>query len=148
MHNCRIAPPTKRERWNKARSRQVFSSAARRVSRRCERNMLENIRSKSAKLLREFLTGILAARRSFHAAVALGIAASASLSPGTAHAQEYPWCVSRESYLDCAYTTHEQCQQTASGIGGCALNPRLLFSKTPRVADERSNRRRKTHWFR
>ena len=53
------------------------------------------------------------------------------LSPEAAHAQEYPWCVSRESYLDCAYTTHEQCQWTASGIGGCALNPRLLFPNTP-----------------
>jgi hypothetical protein len=63
------------------------------------------------------------------AAVALGMAAS--LSPETAHAQEYPWSVSRERYLDCAYTTHKQCQWTASGIGGCALNPRLLFPNTP-----------------
>jgi hypothetical protein len=30
------------------------------------------------------------------AAVALGIAAAVSLSAATAHAQEYPWCVSRE----------------------------------------------------
>jgi uncharacterized protein DUF3551 len=64
------------------------------------------------------------------AAAALGM--TASLPPETAHAQEYPWCVSRESYLDCAYTTHEQCQWTASGIGGCALNPRLLFPNTSR----------------
>jgi hypothetical protein len=62
----------------------------------------------------------------------LSFGMAASLSPETTHAQEYPWCVSRESYLDCAYTTHEQCQWTASGIGGCALNPRLLFPNTSR----------------
>ena len=28
--------------------------------------------------------------------------------------------------------TQEQCQWTASGIGGCALNPRLLFPNKPR----------------
>ena len=87
--------------------------------------------------------GIQMARFGLLAAVALSMAVSASLLPETAHTQEYPWCVSREGYLDCAYTTHEQCQQTASGIGGCALNPRLLFPRTPPVAGARSNRRRK-----
>jgi hypothetical protein len=89
-------------------------------------------RSKSAKLLRELATGILAARCSLPAAVALGIAVTASLPSETAHAQEYPWCLSRESYLYCFYKTQEQCQWTASGIGGCALNPRLLFPNKPR----------------
>jgi hypothetical protein len=70
------------------------------------------------------------ARLSLLAAFASGMAAS--LSPETAHAQEYPWCVSRESYLDCAYTTHEQCQWTASGTAGCALTPRLLSPNTSR----------------
>jgi hypothetical protein len=64
------------------------------------------------------------------AAVALVMVAS--VSPNTAQAQEYPWCVSRESYLYCFYKTQEQCQWTASGIGGCALNPRLLFPNKPR----------------
>jgi hypothetical protein len=68
------------------------------------------------------------------AAVALAMVA-ASVSPTTAHAQEYPWCVSRESYLYCFYKTHEQCQWTASGIGGCTLNPRLLFPDKPRDSD-------------
>ena len=63
---------------------------------------------------------------------ALAIAASAFLSPGIAHAQEYPWCLSREGYLYCAYQTQQQCQWTASGIGGCAQNPRLLFPNKPR----------------
>jgi hypothetical protein len=44
---------------------------------------------------------------------------------------DYPWCVSRENYLDCFYATHQQCQATASGIGGCAPNPRLLFPQSP-----------------
>jgi Protein of unknown function (DUF3551) len=66
------------------------------------------------------------------AAVAVAAAIFASLSPETADAQEYPWCVSRESYLYCFYKTQEQCQWTASGIGGCALNPRLLFPNKPR----------------
>jgi Protein of unknown function (DUF3551) len=50
----------------------------------------------------------------------------------SAYAREYPWCLSRESYLYCFYKTQEQCQWTASGIGGCALNPRLLFPNKPR----------------
>jgi hypothetical protein len=68
------------------------------------------------------------------AAVAFGLAAS--LSPKPVHAQEYPWCVSRESYLYCFYKTQEQCQWTASGIGGCALNPRLLFPNKPRDSNQ------------
>ena len=50
------------------------------------------------------------ARLSSLAAFALGMAGS--LFPEAARAQEYPWCVLRESYLDCAYTTQEQCQWT------------------------------------
>jgi hypothetical protein len=72
-------------------------------------------------------------RLSLFAAVAFGIVASASPEP--VHAQEYPWCLSREGYLYCFYKTQEQCQWTASGIGGCALNPRLLFPIKPRDSD-------------
>ena len=55
-------------------------------------------------------------------------------TPTTAQerAPEYPWCLSRESYLYCFYATEQQCRWTASGIGGCALNPRLLFPNKPR----------------
>src|SRR5216683_59308 len=69
---------------------------------------------------------------------------SAWLSPETAHAQEYPWCVSRESYLYCFYKTQEQCRWAASGIGGCALNPRLLFPNKPRDSNARATSRSKT----
>ena len=114
---------------------------------RCERKTKRqnHIQSKNAKLFRKLLTGILAARCSLPAAVALGIAVTASLLPETAHAQEYPWCVSRESYLYCFYETQEQCQWTASGIGGCALNPRLLFPNKPRDSRPKAISRSKTY---
>ena len=77
------------------------------------------------------------ARLSSLAALSLGIAGS--LSPGAASAREFPWCMSREGSLDCAYTTHQQCQSTASGIGGCELNPRLLFPNNPGRPEAKSN---------
>jgi hypothetical protein len=92
------------------------------------------IDSKHVKSLLPFLIGIRMARLSPLAAVAFGIAAS--LSPATVHAQESPWCVSREGYLYCFYETQEQCQWIASDIGGCALNPRLLFPDKPRDSDQ------------
>src|SRR6266702_1813884 len=111
-----------------------------------ERKMRRNhIQTKNAKLFRELLSGIRTVRRSLLAAVALGTAVSASLSPETARAQEYPWCVSRESYLYCFYKTQEQCQWTASGIGGCAPNPRLLFPSKPRDSRPRAISRSKTY---
>jgi hypothetical protein len=88
------------------------------------------IQSEGTKTLQQLLTRIRMARLSSLAAVALGL--TVSLSPKPVHAQEYPWCVSRESYLYCFYKTLEQCQWTASGTGGCALNPRLLFTEKPR----------------
>jgi hypothetical protein len=91
------------------------------------------IQFKNAKLP-QLVIGIRMARLLPLAAVAFGLAAS--LSPKPIHAQEYPWCVSREGYLYCFYTTQEQCQWTASGIGGCALNPRLLFPNKPRDSDQ------------
>jgi len=88
------------------------------------------IQSKRARSPLQFLAGIRMAGLSPLAAAALGIAAS--LTPATVHAQEYPWCRSREGYLHCFYKTQQQCQWTASGSGGCALNPRLLFPEKPR----------------
>jgi hypothetical protein len=91
------------------------------------------IRSEGTRTLQQLLTGTRMARVSF-LAVTLGLAAA--LSPKPVHAQEYPWCVSREGYLYCFYKTQEQCQWTASGIGGCALNPRLLFPEKPRDSNQ------------
>jgi hypothetical protein len=93
--------------------------------------------------LRQLPIEIRMARLSLLAAAALGMAVS--LSPETARAQEYPWCVSRESYLYCFYKTQEQCQWTASGIGGCALNPRLLFPNKPRDSIARATSRPKIY---
>src|SRR6266481_7163480 len=98
--------------------------------------------SKSARSFRQLLIRIRMERLSPLAAVALGMAASSSHE--NVHAQEYPWCVSRESYLYCFYKTQEQCQWTASGIGGCALNPRLLFPNKPRDSRPRTMSRSKT----
>jgi hypothetical protein len=98
-------------------------------------NMRQNcLHFKNAMSLLQFLIGIRMATLLPLAAGALGLAVS--LSPVTAHAQEYPWCVSRESYLYCFYKTQEQCRWTASGIGGCALNPRLLFPNKPRDSNQ------------
>ena len=64
---------------------------------------------------------------------------SSLATPATAQerSREYPWCLSRESYLYCSYATEQQCRWTASGIGGCALNPRLLFPDKPRDSNLR-----------
>jgi hypothetical protein len=92
------------------------------------------IQSEGTKTLPQLMTRIRMARLSPLASVVLGLAAS--LSPELVHAQEYPWCVLRESYLYCFYKTQEQCQWTASGIGGCALNPRLLFPEKLRDSNQ------------
>jgi hypothetical protein len=85
--------------------------------------------------LYRFLIDRGTARR--HVLAAVASAALASTASQSAHAQEYPWCLYREGYLDCFYQTQQQCQWTASGIGGCALNPRLLFPNKPRDSEER-----------
>ena len=93
-------------------------------------NMHQNhIQSIPAKSLLQFLIGIRMTALATLVAVALGLAVSSF--PQAARAQEYPWCLSREGYLYCFYQTQQQCQWTASGIGGCALNPRLLFPEKP-----------------
>ena len=66
-------------------------------------------------------------RRSHVLALAFGAAALCEIAPGAAQAREYPWCVtSSDGLFDCSYVTYEQCQATASGIGGCVQNPRAL----------------------
>ena len=65
--------------------------------------------------------------RSLVPALAFGIAALCDVMPGAAQARDYPWCVtSSDGLFDCSYVTYEQCQATASGIGGCVQNPRAL----------------------
>jgi hypothetical protein len=51
--------------------------------------------------------------------------------PEAAHA-DYPWCVGTlEGRVDCSFSTYEQCQGTASGIGSCFKNLRALGSDEP-----------------
>jgi hypothetical protein len=45
---------------------------------------------------------------------------------------DYPWCLEREGYLSCFYSTRQPCEATARAVGGCALNPRVLFGR-PRL---------------
>ena len=120
-----------RECWNKTFPWQVFALAAR--SRFVPMREREHASELHSVQKRQVAT-IRMARLLPLAAVAFGPAAS--LSPKPVHAQEYPWCVSRESYLYCFYETQQQCQWTASGIGGCALNPRLLFPNKPRESSQ------------
>jgi hypothetical protein len=109
-----------------------------RMRENMHRNRIQNTKSLMQLLIRIRMAGL-----SSLAAAALGMAAS--LSPEAAHAREYPWCVSRESYLYCFYKTQEQCQWTASGGGDCALNPRLLFPNKPRDSNARATSRPKTY---
>src|ERR1700722_13179575 len=79
------------------------------------------------------------------ALAAIALAALVLVSPGSAYAhksayayesayaQEYPWCLSRESYLYCFYKTQEQCQWTASGIGGGGQNAPLRIPHAHRA---------------
>ena len=61
------------------------------------------------------------------ALAAFGIATLCNIAPAAAQTRDYPWCVSSSDGLfDCSYVTYEQCQATASGIGGCVQNPRAL----------------------
>src|ERR1700738_2075742 len=107
-------------------------------------NMHPNrVQSKNAKSLLRLLIGMRMARLLPLAAVALSVAAS--LSPETAHAQEYPWCVSRESYLYCFYKTQEQCQWTASGLAAGPSNPRFLSPNKPRDSYARTTSRSKAY---
>jgi hypothetical protein len=74
-------------------------------------------------------------------AVATLAAALAILSPARVAATnwtDYPWCLEREGYLSCFYSTRQQCEATARAVGGCALNPRVLFGR------ERPQPRRRT----
>jgi hypothetical protein len=90
------------------------------------------IESKTSRSLRRSAGGFQIARLVRSAAARLVITVATASLPHAAQAQEYPWCLSREGYLYCFYTTQQQCQWTAAGGRGCALNPRLLFPVKPR----------------
>ena len=65
-------------------------------------------------------------------AIATLAATLAILAPSPVAATDwtdYPWCLEREGYLSCSYSTRQQCEAAARAIGGCALNPRVLFGR-------------------
>ncbi len=91
----------------------------------------DRIQSRTAGSFARSAGGFRLTRLVRYAAAGLVIAIAAASSPPAALAQEYPWCLAREGYLYCFYKTQQQCQWTAAGGGGCALNPRLLFPTKP-----------------
>jgi hypothetical protein len=128
--SCQCGTNESRAPWNKTFPQQVFSLATRsRFGSMRERKHEPELHSVQKHEVASATPDRNSNGKIFAlAAAALGMAAS--LSAGTAHAQKYPCCVSREGYLYCFYKTQEQCQWT-SGIGGCAVNPRLLFPNKP-----------------
>jgi hypothetical protein len=65
-------------------------------------------------------------------AVVTLVAAPAVVAPSPVTATEwtdYPWCLEREGYLSCSYSTRQQCEAAARAVGDCALNPRVLFGR-------------------
>ena len=65
-------------------------------------------------------------------AVATLAAALAIFDPSPVAASDwtdYPWCLEREGYLSCFYSTRQQFEATARAVGGCALNPLVLFGR-------------------
>jgi hypothetical protein len=102
-----------------------------------ERSMDQNhIRSKSAKLFRELLTGILAARCSLPAAVALGVAVTASLSPG----QRAPRNIRGACRGKAIFIASIKLRSNVSGrplASAAARGIRVYFSRTSRAIPAR-----------
>lgn len=54
--------------------------------------------------------------------------AALTAAPGSAQAQEYPWCARYDwTTSNCGFVSLQQCLATISGIGGrCEPNPRYV----------------------
>ena len=56
----------------------------------------------------------------------IGYTAAATVAPGSARAENYPWCAVLsvgDAAYNCGFTTLEQCRATVSGVGGfCEIN--------------------------
>jgi Protein of unknown function (DUF3551) len=78
------------------------------------------------------------------ASVAAGLAAVASFTTGTAHADPYKWCAvlnMGDAAYNCGFVTLEQCRASVSGVGGfCELNQ---FYSEPGRKPEKSMRQRR-----
>jgi hypothetical protein len=74
------------------------------------------------------------------AAIATAIAA-ATLSPTSAQARDYAYCLSSPGYGypgDCSFASYGQCRAAASGRrADCVVNPRVAF-REPRRRDYRT----------
>jgi Protein of unknown function (DUF3551). len=78
-------------------------------------------------------------RNFFLAAVAFGAVASIGMTPTSAQARDYPFCIKGDLYDsavgDCSFDTYQQCLATASGRRAyCDANPFFAYAKEPRFA--------------
>jgi hypothetical protein len=57
---------------------------------------------------------------------ALIVIAAVALLGTPSEARTFPWCVihSHTGARNCGFVSHEQCMQTARGLGHCTRNPR------------------------
>jgi len=80
------------------------------------------------------------------AALAVGAVAAVGLTPGTALARDYPFCIKGEHYLEplgeCSFDTLQQCKATASGLRAyCDVNPYYADAQAPIAYPRRPHRR-------
>jgi Protein of unknown function (DUF3551) len=63
-------------------------------------------------------------------AASILLLATSAATPGMA--RPYPWCIGMPNEggaLQCRFTSFEQCQATAIGLGECYENPVILFAR-------------------
>ena len=75
-------------------------------------------------------------RNFFLAAVAFGAVASIGMTPTSAQARDYPFCIKGDFYDsavgDCSFDTYQQCLATASGRRAyCDANPYYVYPNRP-----------------
>jgi hypothetical protein len=75
-------------------------------------------------------------RNVFLAAVAIGAVASIGMTPTSAQARDYPFCIKGDLYDsavgDCSFDTYQQCLASASGRRAyCDANPFYAYPRKP-----------------
>jgi hypothetical protein len=77
-------------------------------------------------------------RKFFLAAIAIGTLAFIGVTPSSAQARDYPFCIKGADYGsaigDCSFDTYQQCLATASGRKAyCDANPFYNYPARPDV---------------
>ena len=97
------------------------------------------IQSKPTKSFLQFMIEIRAAGSSLLAAVAFGLSAFFVRGDCSRPRNMRGTCRGKVTFI-ASIKRRSKCQWTASGIGDCALNPRLLFPNDPRDSDAEQDR--------